>query len=285
MADTLYLTYLMESVPRYSTWTRSLRALLDDPELNPEGKPIGIAYTEYDANAHSPYRRNPVNPRWPAYDAAADCYVNTNYFGGVWSAALLTDMATNGAADMIAKFNTRQYYGLIENNPENDGFFRQPVWFAWRLLREAGGLTPGAALARVQVEGPCDDAATHYGDAVGSPWIQACAVTADDALRLILVNRSFEDREVGLRVSGVPAPDRRLHADRYLYSRDRLAPFIGRPEGSSREGAFQDAPDDRLNERTLKPLDRVRLQVEDGTLCLTDLTCPAISITVLVVRP
>ena len=104
MSDSLYLDYLMETAPKYAPWCRSLRALLDDPKLNPQGKRIGVAYSEFDALAASPYMANPPNSDWPVYRADADCYLNTNYFGGVWCASVLCNLAASGCIDMALKF-------------------------------------------------------------------------------------------------------------------------------------------------------------------------------------
>ena len=280
MGDRLFLQYLMETTPKYAEWCRSLRALLDDRKLNVPGKRIGIVYTEFDALAESPFQRNPENPDWPKYRADADCYLNTNYFGGVWCASVLCDLAASGACDIACKFNTRSFYGLIENKPGDKGFYRMPVWFAWKLLQDVARLVPGNRVTACEVTGPRDSAATHGGDR-DVPWLQAYAVTAADGPRLIVINRSLEPQtaDVQVRLSG-PAGQRQIR--RYRYDESRVAPFIGRKPGAKEEGRFEGVPDDAANERCLQLLDKVPVRVTGGTLSLTDLQCPPISITVLV---
>lgn len=266
MADRLFLQYLMETAPKYGAWCTSLRKVLD--ETAPAGaKRPGIVFTEFDCLATSPYQRNPENPDWPRYRADADCYLNTNYFGGVWCAAALCSMAQSGCLDAAYKFNTRQFFGLIDNSRDG-GYFRQPVWFAWKMLQDIGGLVPGAQLLRTSVAGPHDQAQEHV-DGVDSPWVMATAVRAAGGMRLILINRSLEPRSVEAHLPGGAMPGKWT---RYLYSEDRLARFIGREPGSTTEGAFEGAPDDSLNARCLLPVD---------TLSALRLQLPATSITIL----
>ena len=52
--------------------------------------------------------------------------MNTNAFGGVWSTSVLCHLAESGCLDIACKFNTRSYYGLIENGPGRS-FYRLPV--------------------------------------------------------------------------------------------------------------------------------------------------------------
>lgn len=269
MADHTMLEYLMETAPKYAAWCRSLRALLDDPAVNPTRKHIGIAFTEFDALATSPYGRNPENPDWPKYDPAADCYINTNYFGGVWSAYVLCDVAASGCAEAMFKFNARDFYGLIENGKGHD-FYRLPVWFAWKLLRDEGGLVPGAKMLTTDVKGPMDQAHAHVGGQ-DEPWVGAFAVRAEDGLRLIVINRSQAAQTVEVKVAGLPAG--KWKATRYLYCEGRVAEFIGRKPGTKTEGAFAGAPGDSKSEACLKPLD---------TIALSDpLSLPPLSMTIL----
>ena len=274
MADRLFLEYLMETAPKYGAWCRSLRKLLD--ETTPAGgKRPGIAFTEFDCLATSAYQHNPENPDWPRYRADADCYLNTNYFGGVWCAAVLCGMAQSGCLEAAYKFTTRDFYGLIENRREG-GYFREPVWFAWKMLQEIGGLVPGAQVVQTSVEGPCDQAKAHV-DGVDSPWVMATAVRSAGSLRLILINRSLEPQRVVLRLPG-PAATARL--TRYLYSEERLARFIGRQPGASAEGAFEGAPDDSLNARCLQPLATLS-PVHEATGVSLTLQLPQTSMTIL----
>ena len=270
MGDRLFVQYLIETAPKYGPWCQSLRKVLDDPQRNPVRKPIGIFYSEFDCLATSPYQQNPENADWPNYRADADCYLNTNWFGGVWCAATLCSMLQSGAIDAAFKFTTRDYYGLIENSTQG-GYFREPVWFAWKLLQDAGGLVPGAQLVETTVDGPRDQAQAHVGGE-DTPWVMATAVRAADGLRIILINRSLEPQTVSLSLEGgTPARLRR-----FLYSQDRLASYIGPKPGAERNGAFEGAPDDSRNQRCLEPLDDVA--TGEGAPALE---LPPISITVL----
>lgn len=273
------LAYLMETTPKFGAWCRRLRALLDDPALNPTRKRIGIAFTEFDAVARSPYGSNPENPDWPRYRADADCYLNTNVFGGVWCASVLCHLAASGCLDIALKFNARQYYGLIDNGP-GQRYFRQPVWFAWRLLQERAGLKPGAPLLATTVDGPRDNAAAHV-DGQDTPWVEAFAVGPAARPRLVLINRSFTPQTVRLRLSGTPARRTTWRAERYRFSEERVARFIGRKPGTRTEGAFAGAPDDSASARCLRRLDQVTARREGSTYRLEGLHCPPISITVL----
>jgi hypothetical protein len=279
MADELFTTYLMETTPKYAVWCRSLRALLDDPALNPGGKRIGICYSEYDALAGSAYGHNPPNPDWPAYRADADCYLNTNAFGGVWSAAVLCDLAAGGDLDIACKFCTRQYYGLTDNAP-GGGFYRQPIWFAWKLLQQEGGLVPGATMLQTSVQGPTDDAAAHLGG-TDTSWVSAYAIGPAAAPRLILINRSRQAQPTRVALHDLPAAGT-LTLRRYVYDASRTARFIGPAPGTTGEGAFEGVPDDSANLRCLEPTEAFSVEVSAGSATLPDLRLPPLSLTVIV---
>lgn len=278
MGDRLFLRYLMETTPKYADWCRSLRRVLDDPALNPTRKRIGVAYTEFDALANSAYQQNPENPDWPKYRADGDCYLNTNAFGGVWCASVLCGMAATGDLDLALKFNTRDYYGLIENKPGDRGYFRMPVWFAWKLLQEVGGVRPGAQLLACEVSGPCDQAQAHVGGR-DTPWVEAYAVKGAPAPRLILINRSLENQAVEAQLRGAGGGGAKLR--RYLFDAGTTAPFIGRRPGTTQEGHFEGAGDDSQNLRCLQPLGEVTAAPRGADLQLPELRLPPISITVL----
>jgi hypothetical protein len=274
------LTYLMEHTPEYGRWCASLRKLLEDPALNPKAKRIGIAFTEYDASHASPYLHSPVNPDWPDYRADADCYVNTDCFGGVWCASVLCNLAVSGSLDIALKYNTRHFYGLLHQGGPDNQYFRPPIWYAWRLLQTEGGLLPGARMAQTQVDGPMDNA-TEHKMGVSGPWVEAFAVADAGAVRLILVNRSLYPQTVSLALPGLKAAPALRSATRYVFSEDRVARFIGRKPNTDADGNFEGAPDDTLSARCLEPVDRLPLGAEGGTLKLADLHCPPISLTVL----
>ncbi|MBI3920197.1 MAG: hypothetical protein HY318_02170, partial [Armatimonadetes bacterium] len=282
MADGLFLTYLMETTPKYVEWCRSLKKLLNDPKLNPRGKPIGIVFTEFDALAESAYGRNPENVDWPNYREEADCYLNTNHFGGVWCASVLCHLAASGCLDIACKFNTRQFYGLIDNAPDG-GFYRQPVWFAWKLLQDVAGMKPGARLVYAEARGPRDKAKEHVGGA-DTPWVEAFAVRSKGSLRLILINRSLEAQEAAVQITTLRTGNRSSSFIRYVFAQDRVARFIGRKAGTKGEGSFEGAQPDDLSNGCLLPSSELTARKEGNVLRLPDLTCPPISITILVMK-
>lgn len=269
MKDTKYLDYLLGMTPKYAAWVSSLRALLDDPKLNPKGKKIGIMYTEYDAVAQSPYGRNPENPDWPKYNPATDCYVNTNYFGGVWCASVLCNLAANGNGDAAFKFNTRNFYGLIENG-EGKNFYRQPIWFAWKLLQEKGGLKSGASLVKTKADNP-------------SALVESYAVKAGNGTNIILINKSWDQVSRDVMITGLRNGSYKV--TRYVFDRTRTANFIGRKPGTSEEGRFEGAPvGDAKNLKTLVPIESIRGICRDNRLLLSSINLSPISITVMQVR-
>jgi len=273
MADGLWLQYLMEVTPKYEAWCRSLRRLLDDPKLNPSGKRIGIAFTELDANADSAYMRTPPNPRYPDYDPAADCYVNTNTFGGVWLASTLCHLMRSGACDLALKFNTRQYYGLIDHDASG-AYIRTPAWYAVKLLAEVAGLRPGAPILQATVDGPLDNATAHkVGES--SPWLECFATKDGDHLALVLINRGLEAEAADVTIAGLTDGPRDV--TRYLFDADRNQRFIGRPATDEKDGHFE--PETQA--RCLAPLGTLPTRTTAGKLELTGLTCPALSLTVL----
>jgi hypothetical protein len=282
LGDEVFTTYLMETVPKYAPWCHSLRALLDDPALNPTGKRIGVCYSEFDALATSPYQHNPPNPDWPTYRAASDCYLNTDAFGGVWSSAVLCSLAASGNLDIVCKFTTRSFYGLTENAP-GGGFYRQPIWFAWKLLQQEGGLVPGARMLRSTVQGPLDNAAAHL-QGTDSPWVSAYAVGPATAPRIILINRSRQAQPTRVSVRGLGG-DAPLQFRRYLYDATRTARFIGPAPGSATEGTFEGVPDDSANLRSLEPTEVFSVPVTAGSASLPALSLPPLSLTVLAPEP
>lgn len=288
MADREPLTYIMEQAPRYGDWGRQLRGALDDPALNPGGKRIGVVFSEFDADAYSPYLINPINEDWPEYRRDTDCYLNLNYFGGTWYAATLGAMAASGVVDIAFKYNTRQYFGILNNAVSSGEYYRPPLWFAMRLLQGPGGLTPGAVLRATEVSGPTDQAVAHLETEANAPWVSAFALGGGEDLRVILVNRSFETRPVALRIEGLKAGNgagvESWVAGRYVFSEDRVARFIGRQPGTNGEGDFEAAPDDSANFKSLERVDRLPLALGEAGASLA-LECPAISITVLKIQP
>jgi hypothetical protein len=283
MADRLFLQYLMETTPKYARWCQSLRKLLDDPELNPARKPIGIVYTEFDALAESAYGRNPGNPDWPDYRRGADCYLNTNYFGGVWSASVLCHLAASGVLQAACKFNTRQYYGLVDNAP-GGGFYRQPVWFAWKLLREVAGLRPGAAMLAASSTGPSDAAARHVAGQ-DSPWVEAFAIRAESGPTVVLINRSLVSQAAEVRVTGSAQWRAARRGQRHVFAERRVAQFIGRKPGTSGEGAFTGLPGDTPSARCLEPVGGAAGWWQDPRTGHIQVRCPAVSVTVLGLEP
>lgn len=272
MADDLWLRCLMEVTPKLGWWSTRLRALLADAKLNPTGKRIGVAFTELDANAYSPYMRSPANESHPEYDPAADCYVNTNVFGGVWNASALCNLMKSGACDIAMKYNTRQYYGLIDHGPD-DEYMRTPVWYAMYMLSEVAGLKAGAELVASSVEGPTDSAKEHVGGE-DSPWLE-CTARADEAgFALVLTNRGPESEAAEVSIRRIP--DGEYEATWYRFDASRCQRFIGRPAAQEQDGRFES----ESVSLCLEPTERTRLAAEGGALELS-VECPGTSITVL----
>ncbi|HOS94920.1 MAG TPA: hypothetical protein PLD23_06460 [Armatimonadota bacterium] len=259
------LAALLERTKLFGDWTRSLHALLTAPQLNPQAKAIGIIFTEVDVDATSYYMRNPVNDAWPEYRAEADCWLNTNSFGGVWWASVLCHIASAGVAADAAKFTARYYYGLAEMAPD-DRAYRYPVWFALRLLREQGGLTSGRQMLQVS----CEATAQTEAFATGGPG----------DLRAIVINKVFTPQSIRLSVSGLAAGN--WQATRYVFDETRVARFLGRKPGEEADGLFEGAPtDDSLSARCLEPVDTVPCAEAGGFHTLADFQCPPLSFTVL----
>ncbi len=275
MADTKYLTWILEHVGDYAAWSHSARLILDDPRLNVSRKRIGIVYSEYDLTAMSAYGRNPENPKWPVYNPAADCYINTNWFGGVWNAAVLCRSAARGSADILCKFATNNMYGLLEctTHPQTGlpyQYYGQPVWFAWRLLQDRAGLRPGARIVSADVRPGADQGIDGY------------AITSSAGTRsAVIINRSFSDMRVVLDLRGDLARVSRI--TRYRFDQERTARFLGRRPGESAEGRYADSPDDSANTRSLAALDRIAFHPHGHMLRLQPIVCPAVSLTVLTV--
>jgi hypothetical protein len=194
---------------------------------------------------------------------------------------VLCDLAASGVCDIVCKFNTRQFYGLIDNKPGDQGYYRQPVWFAWKLLQDAAQLRPGARMLACEVSGPRDSAAAHVGGK-DTPWVRAYAVAAADGPRLIVVNRSLEPQLAEVQISDLAAQPGPVPVRRYRYDESRVARFIGRKPGTRQEGRFEGVPDDAANERCLAAVDTLEASVTGRTLSLPSLQLPAVSMTVLV---
>ena len=264
MAHETYLAAMLDKTTSYRDWTRSLGTLLRDPQLNPTGKSIGLIFTEADVNQTSYYMRNPINEDWPTYRADRDCWLNGNYFGGLWWASVLCNIASVGTAADAAKFTTRNYYGLAEFAPD-DRAYRYPVWFALKLLRDQGGLQAGRQMVAAS--------------ATGEPMVEAFATGGPDDLRVIVVNKSFAPRTVDIAVSGL-APGE-WQAERYLFDRTRVARWLGRKPGEEADGVFEGAPDDSPSARCLEPLGSLECREAEDAQRITGLECPPISFTVL----
>jgi hypothetical protein len=265
MGHERYLSAMLDRTALFGDWTRSLQALLSDPALNPAGKPIGIIFTEIDVNATSYYLRNPVNEDWPTYRADRDCWLNTNYFGGVWWASVLGHIASVGVAADAAKFLTRNYYGLAEMAPD-DRAYRYPVWFALKLLGEQGGLQAGRQMLTASV--------------AGATSLEAFATGGPDDLRVILINKAFAPQTADISIGGL-SPGQ-WQATCYLFDRTRVAQFLGRKPGEQADGAFEGAPsDDSLSARCLQPLPPLPCTPGGDRQQIAGVPCPPLSLTVL----
>jgi hypothetical protein len=270
MADKDLMTYLMAETSHYGAWTQTLHALIADKTLNRSGKRIGIIFSEVDVNADSYYQRNPKNPDWPNYRADADCWQNCNYFGGVWWASVLCHVASAGTQADVFKFNTRNFYGIQEVVPPNRAY-RYPVWFAMKLLKEAGGVSAGRQMLRATVkEG-------------GAPMVETFATGTPDDLRIIVINKSFDPQTVNITASGLA--DKTWKATQYLYDKTRVAPFIGANPADKKDGVFQGFPDDdSISEQSLHPIGNSSCESRNGNAFFPAVQCPPLSFVVLTLR-
>lgn len=267
MADKELMLYLMNETPNYGSCARSLHVLLEDKTLNPTGKKIGIMYTEVDVNASSYYLRNPENPDWPAYSARADCWQNCNYFGGVWWASVLGHIASTGTEADVFKFNTRNFYGIQEVVPPNRAY-RYPVWFAMKLLRDAGGLRAGRQML---------GASAKEG---GAPLVEAYATGGPADLRIIVINKSFDPQTADITASGL-APDS-WAADYYLFDKTRTAQFMGKKPNDQHDGTFQGYPDDdAISQQSLNPVETLPCSIRDKNALFFNVKCPPVSLVIL----
>mgnify|MGYP005757890187 CR=1 FL=1 len=254
--STALLDILIETPQLISETACAVRAILDDPRYNPQGKAIDIGFTEFDANAYSPYQRVPVNKAYPAYSPDSDCYINTNYFGGLYSAYCIVQAACS-PVDFMFRFTTRAYYGLLDHDyTANEVYYRTPVYFSLRLLQEAAYLTRGAGVyPGACMEGPRDNAAYIVGLSENLPYISAVGVEKGGKRAVIVFNRSSHALNVSLTLGGITASTAR----RYVFSKHTTALFIGRGEGMNWDGIFQGATDDTVYNTCMEPVDTVSL--------------------------
>ncbi|MCE5199852.1 MAG: hypothetical protein ABFD54_07325 [Armatimonadota bacterium] len=267
MADTAATKYLMEKTTMFRDATSSLSVLLSDKTLNPSGKKIGITFTEIDIDATSYYQRNPVNNDWPKYRADTDCWLNCNYFGGVWWASVLSNIASTGKGADAFKFNGRNYYGMQDMTGDNKAY-RYPIWFAFKLLQDQGGLIKGRQVVSAAAKGG------------GAPMVEAFATGGPDDLRVIVVNKSSDQQAADISISGMKSGH--WTATRYLYDRTRVASCMGREPGHNGSAKFEGYPDsDAVSKKCLTPVNSVACRSEGGKVTITNMPCPPISFTVL----
>ena len=169
--------------------------------------------------------KSPANAKHPDYDPAADCYVNTNVFGGVWTASALCHLAKS-PCDIAMKFNTRQYYGIVDHSPIDRSYMRVPVWYALRMLSEVAGVNPGARLCQADVNGSLDEAAAHVAG-VDTPWTECTAVGDAGRFSLVVINRGMVEETSQIVVANLVDGDRLV--TRYLFDASRCQRFISRP--------------------------------------------------------
>jgi len=271
MADRDLMSYLMGETPGYGTQTRSLDRLLKSKALNPGGKKIGIIFTEADLNATSYYKRNPENPKWPNYSAGADCWQNTNYFGGVWWASVLCHVASSGVEADVCKFNTRDFYGIQEVVPPG-GVYRFPVWFAMKLLRDSGGLRAGRQMLQASITGS------------GTSGVEAFATGNPQNVRIILINKSFDSQVADIAVTGLDGGS--WEETSYVFDQSRVARFQGRKPGDKNDGKFEGFPkDDSSSEQSLKPIATAAFSRKDGSVSMSAVKCPPVSFVILSLSP
>lgn len=201
-------------------------------------KKIGVAITEYDVNNYSNYLKNPDNADYPNYSAASDTNINTNYFGGVNTAYMLAACALSDV-DMLLKFNTRQYYGIVDHDYANNGlYYRTPVWFSYKLLQDRLGLSGSNEIISAAVDGP-RDTISGFDDT----WIYACAVKKNGKTNILIINRGDTPSNVKITIKNLPAGTK---FTRYVYGENTTAKFIGnfRPLGNEYDGMFEGGIDD-----------------------------------------
>lgn len=267
MGHTRYLDFLMDRTRLFGDWTRSLAALLKDRKLNPGGKRIGILYTEIDVNATSYFLRNPENPDWPRYRPECDCWLNTNFWGGVWWSSVLCRIAATGNGAGAMKFNTRNYYGLAEM-AAGDCAYRYPVWFAMKLLRDQGGVRVGRVMVQAKASAGTPDS------------LEAYATRGSGSLGVVLVNKSRQPQNTGLRLVGI-APGR-WSVRRFLFDETRVARMRGRKPGDRADGTFEGDPDDdSVSTKCLLPVATSTVAAGRAGYRWPAMTLPPTSVTVL----
>ncbi len=266
MADTKQLAYLMGKTPEYKKWTRTLNSMLSNTTLNPTRKKIGIIYTEIDVNPTSYYLKNPINKDWPKYRADTDCFLNCNYYGGVWWASVLCNITSAGATADACKFNGRNYYGIQELAP-NDIAYRYPVWFAFKLLRDQGQLISGKHMLSTSAK--------------GAPMLEAFATGSSSDLRVIIINKSSAPQTADLSISGLKPG--KWTATSYLFDKTRVAQFRGKQPGTESDGTFEGDPDnDSISTKCLSPIGSIKCKSIKGSILLNRQQYPPVSFTVLV---
>ncbi|MCE5199535.1 MAG: hypothetical protein ABFD54_00890 [Armatimonadota bacterium] len=263
MADVTAKEFLMRHTTDYHDWTASIASLFSDKSLNPTGKHFGIIYTEIDVDAASYYLKNPENPNWPKYCPETDCCLNNNYFGGVWWASVLCNIASTGATADACLYNGRGIFG-IQEVLKNDKCYRYPLWFAFKLLRERGGLYAGRQMLNASVPKSEDK------------MLEVFATGGSDDLSVIIINKSESSRSVNMSLSGLM--NSKWSATRYLYDRTTVAQFRGRKPGDQKDGTYEGFPEsDSLSERCCKPVDVMDYCEKSGY----DISCPPVSFTIL----
>lgn len=258
MRRTDLLNIIMESASRIPETSKKVREILDSPVYNPGKKKIDILFTEFDANAYSPYQRVPVNQNYPNYSIDSDCYINTNYFGGVFTANCLLQAAIYSPVDDMFRFTTRAYYGLLDHDyTNNEEYYRTPVYFSFLMLQERAHLTPGATTyAASNVRGPTDNATLNIGEVSKNyPYITFAGVKNGSDQSVIILNRSSEPLNVELTIRNSQLS--KSTATRYLFSKHTTAQYIGRGEGCSFDGYFESPGNDLVKNTCLTPYDTV----------------------------
>lgn len=236
----LSLLKILSSTPKEaSNCVKKLKSMISQKsEYYGFTKKIGVAITEYDVNNYSNYLNNPSNDRYPQYNAASDTSINTNYFGGVTTAYLLTTCSLSGA-DLLMKFNTRSYYGIVDNDCANQNvYYRTPLWYSFKLLQEKLGLTSSSEIIPLNVTGP-KDTDTGYSE----PWIFACGVKKNGRTNILVINRGTNPSNVMITLKNM---DGKKSFTRFVYGENTTAQYIGnrRTTGKEYDGIFEGGMDD-----------------------------------------
>ncbi len=119
---------------------------------------------------------------------------NTNLFGGIYHAAAKLH-AAKGGYDIALHWNTLGGYGVLKWYPDYD---MNIPYFTWRYLIETADLIPGSKMISVaSSETPKEGILHMSNEHTACLTVQPFAIkTADDGIRLILINKYNESKDL-----------------------------------------------------------------------------------------